>query len=330
MKPLLAVMICVLLTLGACGPLPRPFGREFGEAPNPLADGIFREGVEVPPLTGTTRPMGKLLAKSIASRLEADYEIPAAIEGLNRSQFLLTGIVRSNENVPDARTLVSIDWHLSERDGTAEGKTVAAFTEDVPASRVEWDYGSPQVLDRIGITISTRVAQLVLGDRFGGSGKDRYLGRRGVFVDSITGAPGDGNAALRRSMAIALGGGGVQLAPSAEQAAFTVDATVELAAPDSGTQAIRIVWLIKDVAGEIVGRAEQANAVPTGSLDGRWGQTAAFIAAAAMDGIADVIGRKDSSKFTVPDLGSGPYKPSTPPPHPALPRIPGRAPPPPS
>lgn len=319
-------MLCVLMTLAACGPLPRPFGRDPGDTPNPLAGNVFREGIEVPPLRGTTRPMGKLLAKSVASRLETDYEIPAAIEGLSRSQYLLTGTVRTNENAADARSLISIDWRLSERDETPDGKTIADFAQDVPASRVEWDYGSAQVLDQIGTTISTRVAQLVLGDRFSGSGKDRYLGRRGVFVASVTGAPGDGNTALRRSMAVALGGGGIQLAPSAEKAAFTVDATVEMAPADGASQSIRIVWLVKDVAGEVIGRAEQANAVPAGSLDGRWGQTAAFVAAAAMDGIADVIGRKDTSKFSVPDLGSGPYNPN----RPNLPQIPGRAPPPPS
>ena len=329
MRRSLAGLLVVLFFLSACGPLPRPFGRSDDAAENALATNIFFEGVELLPLTGTTPPMGKLLAEAVIKRLEKDYEIPAALGGLDRSRFVLSGNVIDNEGNRDARSLISIDWQLAIRGGDV----VSAFTEDIKTDRTAWDYGSAPLINQIGIDISTRVAKLVLGDRFGKAGLDKTLGRSGIFIGEVTGAPGDGNAALRRAIAVALGGGGVRLVADTEKAIFHLTASVEMGAPDKGAESIRILWLVKDVDGKTLGRIEQANAVPAGSLDQRWGQTAAFVAAAAMDGIILAIDRNDPTKLRVPDLGSGSGRPvrSPPlPPSPDLPQVPGRAPPPPS
>lgn len=323
-----SILILAIFMLTGCGKLPRPFERDAARAPNALATNIFFEGVEVLPITGTTPPMGILLAQSVVKHLEKDFEIPAAIEGLDRSRFVLNGNVVINDGSTAARTLYSIGWQLSVRD---QGP-LSTFVQDVPASRTEWDYGSPPILDQIGTSVSTRVAKLVLGDRFNSAGQDRFLGRNGVLIGDVTGAPGDGNAALKRSMAVALGGGGLKLAKNPEEAVFTVTAHVDMGGPEKGVQAVKILWLVKDVDGKEVGRAEQANAVPAGSLDGRWGRTAAFVAAAAMDGIITVIERNDPSKLRVPDLGSGSRKRYEVPelPRSNLKQIPGRAPPPPN
>lgn len=323
-----SILILAIFMLTGCGKLPRPFERDAVGAPNQLATNIFFEGVEVLPITGSTPPMGLLLAQSIVKHLEKDFEIPAATEGLDRSRFVLTGNVVTNDGSTAARTLYSIGWQLSVR---GEGP-LSTFVQDVPASRIEWDYGSPPILNQVGISVSTRVAKLILGGRFNSTGQDRFLGRNGVLIGDVTGAPGDGNAALKRSMAVALGGGGLKIARNPEEAVFTVTAHVDMGLPEKGAQAVKVLWLVKDVDGNEVGRAEQANAVPAGSLDGRWGRTAAFVAAAAMDGIIIVIERNDPSKLRVPDLGSGSRKRYEVPkiPKPNLKRVPGRAPPPPN
>ena len=323
-----SILTLAVFMLAGCGKLPRPFERDAVNTPNALATNIFFEGVEVMPITGSTPPMGLLLAQSIVKHLEKDFEILAATEGLDRSRFVLTGNVVTNDASTVARTLYSIGWQLSVR---GEGP-ISTFVQDVPASRTEWDYGSPPILSQIGTSVSTRVAKLILGDCFNSAGQDRFLGRNGVLIGDVTGAPGDGNAALKRSMAVALGGGGLKLASNSEEAVFTVTANVDVGEPEKGAQAVKILWLVKDVDGKEVGRAEQANAVPAGSLDGRWGRTAAFVAAAAMDGIMAVIKRHDPSKLRVPDLGSGSRKRYEVQelPKPNLRRVPGRASPPPN
>jgi hypothetical protein len=315
--------------VAACGPLPRPFGRSDGDAPRPLAENIFLESVEVEPLTGTTLPMGKLLAEAVVQRLEKTYQIPAAIRGLNKSRYILTGHVRNPAAEGAAGTGnagIVIGWQLDER----RGGIVSNFVEEIDATAVEWDYGSPKILESVGDTVSERVARVVLGDRFDAAGSDRYLGRRGIFVAGVTGAPGDGNASLRRAMSVALAGKSLRLADAKDKAAFTLQGDVEMGVPDNGAQTIKIVWTVQGIDGEVLGRAQQNNAVPAGSLDGRWGQTAAFVAAAALDGIAGIIEQHDPSKLRAPALGPEPIRRAEPPPPSrSLPQVPGRAPPPP-
>lgn len=331
--PAAACLLLFTLTaivLSACGPLPRPFGRDEGDGGNELARGIFFEGVEVQPLSGTTVPMGKLIAEQIVRGLEKDHEIPAAMSGFDGSQYLLQGRVIDNEGKPGATSLLSIDWELFTRDGNA----VTSFIQNVEATRLQWDYGDAPLLKTIGEQVSTRVAQSVLGERFDMAGTDRLLGRSGVIISDVRGAPGDGNAALRRAIAVALGGGGIKLTNDPEKAMFTLTGNVEMGTPENNAQSIRILWRVTDIEGKEVGRAEQANVVPAGSLDGTWGRTAAFVAAAATEGIITVVERNDPNLLRGPDLGA-PRPPrvlpsSKPPPSPPLRQVPGRAPPPPT
>jgi len=324
MRRLIACSLIALIVIG-CGKLPRPFERDEGVA-NPLADNIFLDGVAVPPVTGTTRPMGKLLSTAVTKNLEKQYQIPAAMEGLDRSRFLLTGEVLTNDRQSGARTDISVSWTLTERDKDIVGN----FIQDIDVTAIEWEYGSPQIIEMIGKDTSERTARLVLGERFGEAGQDRFLGRRGVYLADVQGAPGDGNASLRRAMFVALAGAGVSMTPDPKKAVFAVKGIVELGTPDNGAQAIRIAWEVSDVNDAQLGRASQANVVPAGSLDGRWGQTAAFIAAAALDGVLNIIDQHDPTQLRAPDLGGGPSRPIGPSKTRILDQVPGRAPPPPS
>jgi len=334
MKRALAATCLALVLLTACGPLPRPFARDVNDPGNKLAQGIFFEGVEVLPLGGTTPPMSKLISEAVIRGLEKEYEIPAAQGDFGGSRYVLSGAVRDNEGKPGAESLIEIDWQLAVRGGDI----VEQFTDKPQTTRLEWDYGSAPLLQRIGERISTRVARLVLGERFGTAGQDRLLGRSGLVIGGVTGAPGDGNAALRRAIAVALGGGGVKLTNDPDKALFTLTGTVEMGVPENGAQTIRIEWLVKDFDDHVVGRAEQNNVVAAGSLDGRWGRTAAFVAAAATEGIITVVERNDPTRLRGPNLGA-PRPPrilpqSAPPrtsvPSPAPKQVPGRAPPPPT
>lgn len=330
MKRAIAVLCLALFMVTACGPLPRPFGRDQGEPGSKLASQLYFEGVEVQPMTGTTKPMSELVAGAIIGRLQNEYEIPASYRGMDRSEFVLLGHVVDNRSDPGVAEPVSIEWQLLRRDG----EVVENFVDAVEASRLEWDYGAAPVLEKIGKRIGTRVAKAVLGKRFGMSGQDRLLGRAGVFIGAVTGAPGNGNASLRRAIAVALGGGGLRLTNNPVEALFTLNGTVEMGAPENNAQSIRILWEIKDVDGNVVGRAEQNNVVAAGSLDGNWGRTAAFVAAAATEGIVKVVERNNPNRMRAPDLGAPraprPIPQSSPPPAPGLPQVPGRAPPPPT
>lgn len=318
--------LMLIVAVAGCGPLPRPFGRDEGEAPRPLAQKISLDSVEVEPVGGTTLPMGELLARAVIKTLDKEYEIPAAMSGLNKSRYVLTGEVQMPQNPPTGNAGIVIGWQLNVRGG----EIVGSYVEEVTATALEWDYGSADILAQVGKSTGEWAARHILGERFDDAGTDRLLGRQGVFVTDVNGAPGDGNGALRRAMIVALAGRGLKVADGIEVAAFTVEATVGVGAPENGAQSVQIVWLVKDALGEVLGKAEQKNAVPAGSLDRAWGQTAAFVAAAAVDGLAGVIAKNDPNKLRAPNLGapSAPRNESPPPSRPIRSQ-PGRAPPPP-
>ena len=59
--------------------------------------------------------------------------------------------------------------------------------------------------------------------------------------------------------------------------------------PDGGKQSIKIDWQVLDPKGGRLGTVSQQNLVAQGSLDGAWGKTADAAAAAAADGILELL-----------------------------------------
>jgi hypothetical protein len=59
--------------------------------------------------------------------------------------------------------------------------------------------------------------------------------------------------------------------------------------PQNGQQHITITWALMDRGGKQLGVVKQQNAVPQGSLDGRWGDVANLVATAAAPGILAII-----------------------------------------
>lgn len=113
---------------------------------------------------------------------------------------------------------------------------------------------------------------------------------RPVFlVRNITGAPGDGNLALRTAMLRALRNADAMVTDNPSQASYILQGSVQMAAPFAGRQQIRVIWLVTTVTGEEVGTAIQENAVPQGSLDGSWGGVAQSVANAAINGVAQLF-----------------------------------------
>ncbi|MEZ5855280.1 MAG: hypothetical protein R3D67_11280 [Hyphomicrobiaceae bacterium] len=103
----------------------------------------------------------------------------------------------------------------------------------------------------------------------------------------VTGAPGDGNQALASALTRELSRQGIDLANA--QGKYRVEGTVAMGDVKDGKQSIRIDWKVKDGKGAPVGTVTQKNAIPPGSLDQRWGQTADAAAAAAAQGIIKLL-----------------------------------------
>jgi hypothetical protein len=113
----------------------------------------------------------------------------------------------------------------------------------------------------------------------------------------VSGAPGDGNTALASALNRELVRQGMPLDRQTGQA-YRVEGQVALGPVKDGKQTIQIDWRVKDAKGAAVGTVTQKNAIPPGSLDGAWGQTADAAAAAAAQGILKLLPQQSASKAT--------------------------------
>ena len=108
-------------------------------------------------------------------------------------------------------------------------------------------------------------------------------------IAPIIGAPGDGATALSQALQRSLANGGVALSPSPAPGTVKVQGRVAMGQPAGGKQTIKIEWQVFDVDGTKKGTVSQNNVIPQGSLDGTWGKTADAAAAAAANGIVELI-----------------------------------------
>ncbi|MGE0515175.1 MAG: hypothetical protein AB7O71_14555, partial [Hyphomicrobiaceae bacterium] len=120
---------------------------------------------------------------------------------------------------------------------------------------------------------------------------------RGGGMPVVTGAPGDGNTALASALNRELVRQGMPVDRQTGQA-YRVEGQVALGAVKDGRQTIQIDWRVKDGKGNAVGTVTQKNAIPPGSLDGSWGQTADAAAAAAAQGILKLLPQQAAAKTT--------------------------------
>ena len=147
-------------------------------------------------------------------------------------------------------------------------------------------------------------------------------GQPSFLIKPVRGASGNGNEALTAGLKSALRDRDLTISDDPRQAGFVIEGVVDTGEPVNGRQYVRITWKVSTVTGEEVGKAVQENTVVAGSLNGEWGHVAEVVSNAAVKGIKDLFGEADdhlTSREPLPDF-----------PNVQLPKVPGRAPPPPA
>ena len=270
--------VAAVLWLAACAELPRPFQNPA----NPLARPEQTIDVAVAPLTGVAPPLARHVAAAVTFHL-GQIDVPATDIAAIAARYRLVGAAEPAE-APHAAV---IHWTLLD----AEGSPVGVHEQDVLGSWADWESGEPYLIGRVGAEAAQALAQVVLDADTGIDAPPADS----LIVETVKGAPGDGNRALTQAIRQALAGGGYTVIEAGQPAAYRLLGEVEVAPPQAGRQATRIVWRVVALdgtaGGRAVGRAAQENQVPAGSLDGPWGPAAAAIADAAVSCIADIIKR---------------------------------------
>ena len=173
------------------------------------------------------------------------------------------------------------DSTLMEPESVPDPKTVAL----APGVSQQSTVMAPQVPPQVPQVSMTPAAPANLQPALANGNAALGFVRPVFLVRNISGAPGDGNIALRTALLQSLRGADAMVTDNPMQASYVIQGSVQVAAPFAGRQHTRIVWLVTTIGGEEVGTAIQENDIPQGSLDGRWGEVAQIITNAAIPGV---------------------------------------------
>lgn len=287
------VALVLLLVVAACGELPRPFqpgSRDGG------VDLLVRlqdsRGVTVAPVYDAPPTVSAPLAERMAEAFRKQ-DIPATAKGVLANGYLLEGWARLTNGTAD-RADLAIDWRLTDRPGTEVAR--AETRRRIRLS--EWTDGAPPLLDGISNEAAPGLVKALIGD----SAAPAAAPARTVAIE-VTGAPGDGNDALRRAFGSVLRRDGLPPADPPSSATVRLSGKVEVTPASDIQDQVRLVWTLRDEKDREIAVMTQENVVPKDRLSSRWGAMAFDIALAMRADIVDAVRRLDnpaSTRLAVP------------------------------
>ncbi|MEQ8193526.1 MAG: hypothetical protein RIB59_03460 [Rhodospirillales bacterium] len=304
-----APLLCLILL--ACGTADTS---STGNWPRSRAQVGANLGVKVDLLEGTAVPMARLLASSVVENLEK-REIPATAQMESPSRYVLRGRAEYDPSVPKKPFVALIHWTLYGDNN----EPVGTYVQGVKGTPVQWEFGDPRIIRRIGNNAAKPIAAMIRND----TDATQAARRTGtaLLVRPVRGASGDGNETLQSALKLALREADFNVTEDPRQAGFVLSGLVRVSPLGNGQDRVRISWSIGTVDGVEMGVAVQENTVPAGSLSGEWGGVAGAVATAAVDGLVQILEGSRRTAHTDPLI-----QPRIPP---NIPRMPGRAIPPP-
>lgn len=286
---LLPLLLALLLSAAACGPLPRPFQEEDKrllelQAPSTRAPLRVAAPEGVPP--GDPDRFALLLSERLLElgvAAEPHWFTPAASAPLETRRLLGTAAL---EPGAEGAERLSVAWRLREPDGR-ESPLAEAEAALPPEG---WRRGEGETLEAAARVSAATIARALGVTPPVSPGAPSEAGRRRLVVLPIEGAPGDGAESLERAIVQALGERGLALAGLPQEHDLLLWCRVEVDTPRGPHQAVRIRWRV-ELASDFseLGTITQENLVPAGSLDRAWRETAPLIAQAAAGGIVDLL-----------------------------------------
>jgi hypothetical protein len=304
--------LLLLVFLAGCGAVTEPFGlrdpfgvpRPFeGQERNPALAASITEipAFLVGGIDGMEGEAEDALRQSVAQALQA-REVAAATQNPAQGAWLLMGRVREaavpeghvavtppkrssarppKPTAPKAGDAHEIVWLVQDGSGARRAEFTTPFDAQVAdraAARVAAaiEAGAPAITESAGVTSAS-------------GPKDAAVAPHAAVLP-VKGAPGDGDQALLRAMNFLLPRTGLKVTGVSDPLAWRVEGTVSV--ENAGAQdQITLKWTVRDGSGRQMGELTQKNAVPARSLAKTWGEVAAYAAAAAVPGVAEIIAK---------------------------------------
>jgi hypothetical protein len=291
MRALRFASILVLLFLAACNgsgaQAPSP---DMGKSNGPALTPPDSAGILILPVTGALPPNAAANAANAMADALQKADVPASTAASNKGSYRLSGNATAF-TAGDGNVAVIVAWTLYD----FEGKKLGSAEGNAAGSADAWRQGGGDLAQALANSAAPQIVSLVE------SGVPLPKGNLNpvIALKPVTGAPGDGDASLARAMGAALQRANIALAGELANAKpdFTLTGTVAVSPPAGSSQQVKVSWALQRPDGSEVGRVNQENAVPAGSLDGAWGDTAYAVTAAAAPGVRQLIleGRGGSS-----------------------------------
>lgn len=317
----------VLMTLGALGLSGCASGPNILSAfqPAPPAGDAAAEGVQataalpkgkvaVAPVIGAPDAVAKQLQGHVIAALE-QQSVGVAKEAADKSDYTLPGYIVSAREKASAK--VSYIWDVTDAAGKRVNRITGEEIVPSPPGKDPWAALTPKVSQILAskaaqsmaawlsangqaaaaggagaaapVRVATASADVPLP---AGPGNAAAVGTGGAVlarIPAVTGAPGDGNTALKVALQRELSKNGISLTEAASGDVYRVEGRVSVGPGKDGKQPIQIEWQVKDAAGKRLGTVSQKNEIQQGALDGSWGKTADAAAAAAAQGILKLL-----------------------------------------
>lgn len=275
--------LLALLALGACGELPHPFAHTEPVLGNPLIEAGDAFDLEVAPVTGLPDAARDALAQRLALRLQR-AEVAASADPGIVGRYRLSGEAERLAEAGTGEPFALFHWTVTAK----SGRVVGAFDQKLKGDPAGWEEADPALIKAVADDVAKSIARLVLADARARAPAARALDP--VFVlKPVAGAPGDGGAALDRSLAHALRRAGARIAADASGAGAIVEGNVTLGAPGEGGRLLEIRWRVTRPDGSEIGRLTQANKVAAERLERPWGDLAYIIAFAAAPALMEML-----------------------------------------
>ncbi len=241
------------------------------DPPDPLRVLPASRAVLVAPAPAAPHPhrYAEQLARALVAR-----EVPASANaGSIRRAFVLRG------QASEAGDAVILDWTLTEPDGGSVGD----FRQRISAEAWHAPEVAREAAQRRALfeEAAARVAALLEPAQAAPPAVTP------VALGAIT-APGDGAGALRAALLGQLAARGVELAEAPAPEGLRLEGTVRSRPTGDGRDLAEVIWVLHGPDGRL-GEVRQADAVPAGRLRRTWGPLARDIAAAAADGIVELL-----------------------------------------
>jgi hypothetical protein len=267
--------------LAACQPLPHPFADDVPKPGSPMLAVKDSTSIWVAPVAGTPQATAEKLAAAIAEALQ-DRQVAASARTAAVSSNILRGRIQEMPAAQGEAAVVAL-WQLK----TAKGRLLGARTARIAGAAVDWERGDKGAVARLAAASADQLAPLVNGGAPPVEAKVRQIR---LLIGPITGAPGDGGNALARAIALVLKRPDLTIvAKPSDKPDLVLAAAITVGRPKDGKQHVAIVWRLSHAGGGEIGTVAQQNDVPTGLLDGPWGNVAWSVAMAAQEGIMALV-----------------------------------------